>query len=245
MTRVHLSAIAPAGLARQTRIPWMNKLFVGSAKLLSRLAGLAAIVGLPLVLASAVPFCASATPGSNGSFHVLVRNGRLSVSADDVPMSQVLDEISGQANVPIVLNEGVGSIRASFHLDNVSLLEGLQTVLRSCDSFFLYSPDHDKPAGITAVWVYPAGHGRTLQPVAARPVLPLAEIESDLKDPDPQIRIKAVAAMIDRGGRRALNAVIHALNDPNDQVRSETLYSAWAANLQLPESTLQMLALGD
>ena len=199
------------------------------------------------LLAFLVPVYGRNPAGSSTTSHfqVLVKDGQLSLTADDVPLSRILEEISGQANIPIILNENVGDMVRSFQLRNVSLLEGLHNVLQDCDSFFLYSPEPGKSAQITAVWVYPAGHGRTLAPVAAKQILPLSEIEHDLRDSDPQIRAKAVAAMIDRGGRRALDAVVRALNDPNADVRSETLYAAWAANLQLPETTLQMLALGD
>jgi len=179
------------------------------------------------------------------TFKVILRDGRLTVDAENVSLDNIAERISQEASIPIVLNDDVGSQIRSLHINQVPWVEGLRTVLENCDSFFLYSAEKGQVAKVTAVWVYPAGHGRTLEPVVTRHVVPLSEIQKDLKDPDPQIRIGAVEKMIDRGGRRALNAVLNAVADPSDVVRSETLYAAWAANLQLPEPTLQMLALGD
>ena len=223
----------------------MEQLCVSRLLLHRGVSASAAGLALALLLLSSAAAVAALPAPATTPFQLKISNGRLTVDAENVPLDSIVEKISEQANVPIVLNDGVGGQTRSFHIKDVPWSEALRTMLRDCDSFFLYSSETGKAAQIAAVWVYPAGRGRTLQPIVPQQVVPLSEIERDLKDPNPQIRTNAVEKMIERGGRSALNAAMEAVADPNDQVRSETLYAAWAANLQLPEATLQMLALGD
>src|SRR5690349_9728468 len=160
----------------------------------------AVVVGSFCVPASASASPLPAVPPAQ-TFKVILRDGRLTVDAENVSLDNIAERISQEASIPIVLNDDVGSQIRSLHINQVPWLEGLRTVLENCDSFFLYSAEKGQVAKVTAVWVYPAGHGRTLEPVVARQVVPLSEIQKDLKDPDPQIRIGAVEKMIDRGGR--------------------------------------------
>lgn len=172
---------------------------------------------------------------------ITVEDGRLSVEIMDRPLEQVLDAISKKAEVAIIVDDAVeGALVADAFLD-LPLDQGLRRLLRDQDAFFYYAAG----AGLQAVWIYPEEEGQGLQPVPPDAWASTEELELELRDRDPKRRAQAVETLVERQGDRALDSVLEALRDRDDQVRAQALYGALNADVELPVPVLSDLALDD
>lgn len=124
-------------------------------------------------------------------------------------------------------------------LQDTAFDEGLREILSGHDMFILYGGEQVAPV---AIWVYPEGKGRQLLPVPPELWASTPEIEQQLGDSDPELRAQAVETLIQRRGLRSLEAVLQALEDPHDTVRSRALDAAVNHAVELPEDTLVHLA---
>jgi hypothetical protein len=113
------------------------------------------------------------------------------------------------------------------------------------DAFFFYGAEKQEPSSLKTVWVYPMRAGRGMAPVPPESWGSTKELEPMLDDPDPKVRARAIAALVGRKREGALDAVLDALRDSDEQVRTEALYGASKAGLDLPAESLRDLALND
>lgn len=183
--------------------------------------------------------------GTEQGSPITVTDGRLSVQVQNRPLDPILEEISRAGKVAILRPPSMGGQLVSVQFRDLPLDEGLRQLLRDQDAFFFYEAQGKAPASLRAVWVYPKGQGRRLQPVPPEAWASTTELEGDLADPDPRARAQAVGALVERKGDRARDAVLQALQDPDDQVRTRALYEALGADVQLPLDALIDLALRD
>ncbi len=172
---------------------------------------------------------------------ITVEDGRLGVEVVDRPLEQVLEAISDEAEVAIIVDEAVEGPLVSDAFSDLPLDQGIRRLLQEQDAFFYYAAD----GGLRAVWVYPADEGQGLQPVPPDVWASTEELELDLRDRDPKRRAQAVETLVERRGDRALDSVLEALGDRNDRVRAQALYGALNADVALPVSVLSDLALDD
>lgn len=189
----------------------------------------------------------SAGPGDPKT-GITVANNRLSVQAQNRSLAGILDEISNQSGIPILLGDGINDQTVSIRFQELPLDQGLQALLKTFDAFFFYSAEGTQgqsPAALKAVWIYPQGQGRRIVPVPPETYASTAEMQQNLRDPDPDQRARAVEALMERQGTRALDVVLEVLEDPDEKVRYRALNQAVQLNLALPEDLMQRLALSD
>ncbi len=176
---------------------------------------------------------------------VVVKDGRLHVHVENRPQDWILEEVSREANVAITRVAGAGPAPVSVQLENVSVDEGLRWILGDQDAFFFYGADEKGRSVLRAVWIYPKGKGRGLEPVPPEAWASTKELERDLDDPDPAIRVRAIEAVIARKRDGARAAVLDALKDPDNRVRTRALYQSLNDDVDLPTEVLSDLAIGD
>ncbi len=172
---------------------------------------------------------------------ITLEDGRLSVGARNAPLGRLLEEISRRGKVAIIQVGGVAGRRISVAFSDLPLDQGLRRILKQHDAFFY----HRGGGALKAVWVYAKDEGRGMAPVPPEYWASTAELAQGLSDPDPDERARAIAAVVGRRGAKALDAVLKALNDDADQVRTEALYGAWKAGVELPAGLLSELARND
>ncbi len=176
---------------------------------------------------------------------VTFKDGRLSINAQNRSLERVVDQITQKAGIAVILGDGLGKQPINLSFQNLPLDEGLRQILKDYDAFFFYGVGKEGPASLSAIWVYPRGRGRGLEPVPPEKWASTAELEKLLADPDPQVRLRAVHTLIDRKGNNAEDMVLGALKDADGQVRAEALYTALRKGVELPADSLINLALGD
>ena len=172
---------------------------------------------------------------------ITFEDGRLSVRARNAPLGRLLEEISRRGKVAIIQVGGVAGRRVSVAFSDLPLDQGLRRILEQHDAFFY----HRGGAALRVVWVYPKDEGRGLAPVPPEYWASTAELTQGLSDPDPDERARAIGAVVGRRGAKALDAVLKALDDEADQVRTEALYGASKAGVDLPAGLLSELARND
>jgi hypothetical protein len=189
----------------------------------------------------------SASPGESKT-PITVANNRLSVQVQNRSLAGILDEISNQSGIPILLGDGINDQTVSMRFQDLPLDQGLQALLKTFDAFFFYSAQGAQgqaPAALKAVWIYPQGQGHRIMPVPPETYASTAEMQQNLRDPDPDQRARAAEVLIERQGTKALDTVLEVLEDPDEKVRYRALNQAVQLNLALPEDLIQRLALSD
>jgi len=201
--------------------------------------------GRPQARSQASPDTTQASKPSDQRPSITFKDRRLSVRAQKSSLERLTDEISGKAGVPILLSEGVGSQLVSVNFQDLPLDEGLRQILNKYDAFFFYGVDEQEPSSLKVVWVYPRGRGRGIEPVPKEKWASTKDIEAMLADKDPEVRGRAIEALVQRKGEAALDTVVKFLQDDNEQVRTRALYGATKAGVQVSEGLLDNLALND
>jgi hypothetical protein len=176
---------------------------------------------------------------------VTFKEGSLSIRVEYRSLDWVLEEVSREAKVAIIRDGGAARRRVQIRFQDLPLDEGLRRILKDQDYFFFYGAEGNAPASLTAVWVYPKGEGRGLRPVPPETWASTRDLEGDLADADPAVRARAVEALVERKREGAREALLEALKDQDEQVRTRALYKAADEDLELPTATLIELALGD
>jgi hypothetical protein len=176
---------------------------------------------------------------------VTLKDGRLSVRLRNRSLGSLIDEISTKAGVPIVISDEVGAQLVSVSFQNLPLDEGLRQILSKQDAFFFYGVDEQEPSSLKVVWVYPKGQGRGMAPVPPDKWASTKDLEAMADDKDPRARSRAIEALVERKGEAALDVVLKALQDSNDEVRAQALYGAVKAGVQLSDGVLSNLMVND
>ena len=173
--------------------------------------------------------------------NVTLVDGRLSVQVQNGRLGRLLDEISQKAKVAILTGEGLEGWLITAEFSDLPLDEGLRQILSGQDIFFYYRAG----ALLKAIWVYPKDEGAGLEPVPPNLWASTRDLEVELTDWDPKRRARAIEALVERKGDLALDAVMKALEDPDEWVRTQALYGASGADVELPSDTLANLARDD
>jgi len=169
---------------------------------------------------------------------VVLRDGRLTLDVQGRSLEWVLGRVSRAAGVPVVFNGDAGEAAVSLRFEGLPLEEGLRRLLRDHDAFFFYGAQANAPAALRVVWVYPKGEGRSLEPVPPDRWASTRDLEKMLEGPDPGDRSRAIESLVERQGEKARAAVLRAMKDENPRVRTQALYSAFSAGVEVPASVL-------
>jgi hypothetical protein len=177
------------------------------------------------------------------SSHVTCSNGRISLSAREIPLPQLLDEIRQAANLSLSVFPGAEEEMISAVLKDAPLEQGLRTLLGSYDSIFLYSANGRGGADLKKVWVYRKGQATGLEPASAESVAGTKALREKLNDPDAAIRRRAFDALLSRPGIEEREFIIQAvLAEREDSLRANMLESVRSSGLQLPPDFWSSLA---
>jgi hypothetical protein len=177
---------------------------------------------------------------------VTVVDGLLTVRVENRPLLSVLEEIARQARVAIDVAPGAARARISQQIANVPVEQGLRFLLIEHDAFFFYGVERDQPSSVRAIWVYPKGKGQTFAPVPSEMWASTGELRSQLMtNQNPAERARATEAVIERGGDQAVDVVLTALLDGDENVRASALYASLNSGVRLPADRLAQLALTD
>lgn len=182
---------------------------------------------------------------------IAVKDGMLTLHVQKRTLASVLEEIGEKAGVVIKLGEDIedlGDEQVSVDFKGYRLDEGLRQILKNHDAFFFYGVEKGEekgPASLKVVWVYGASRGQGLEPVAAHKWASTKEVERMLKDPEGDVRARAIEELIKRKGQDSTEAVLEALKDPSERVRTKALYRALDSDAEIPQDRLIDLALKD
>ena len=168
-------------------------------------------------------------------------DGLLSVRTQNARLGWLLDEISRKFKIAVIMGEGVDSQRVSVAFSDLPLDQGLRRILTEQDAFFYYRGG----ARLLTIWVYLKNAGRGLYPVPRDEWASTAELDEVLRDWDPAERAWAIETLVERRGELARDAVLQALEDEDERVRTNALYGALDQGIEVPVKTLSRLALED
>ena len=213
------------------------------------------LVGLPLAPAFGQTLVAerpsagsqpgqAATTCQESGRSVVVRAGRLSVEAEDQSLIALLGAIACRTPLAISAAPEIEADRISIVFAALPVDEGLRRILRTYDAFFYYAGGPTSPV-LAGLWVFPQGEGRGLAPLNTMAWASDADIEARLTAADPDARARALAALVARRGASAMNAVLAALADDDDQVRVRAMELALVEGLELPADRVFDLAVND
>jgi hypothetical protein len=178
---------------------------------------------------------------------------RLSLVVTDRPLREVLAEVQRRTGVRIVISDLVPDAPTSAQFDDDPVEQALKRLLTPFDSYFLYGArpgragGADIGAGLSAVLVYPQGHGRFAEPGSD---LLAAMLDSGLiANPDELAgasRERSSTTMATQSGQPSAETLRAALADADESVRIEALQSLLQqAPTALPDQALQNLARHD
>ena len=185
---------------------------------------------------------------------ITCKDKRLTARAKDSQLESLLEEIALACGVPVILGGEVGDERVSVEINDFPVDEALRQILSRYDAFYLYEAADEPRAGaepasaapkLRSVWVYARGQGSGLEPVPPEDWASTREFEKKLDDPDPEVRFRALGILIERLGNGARDAVLQALNDPDERVRAEVLQAAVEEGVELPADLLTNLFFND
>jgi len=129
---------------------------------------------------------------------VVVEEGAVTMRGQDVSLRWLLEEISRQARIALVLNEQIADQKISIEFQMSPVLAAVQDLLRDYDVFYFCGVDDRPPARLKAVWVYPKGKGAGHQPVPPEDWASTNELEAATADNDPATRLNAIVSFIER-----------------------------------------------
>ncbi len=175
------------------------------------------------------------------SFQVRFENNLLTVKADEAPLKDLMKEISRRAYIAIELGDGVETDRISAEFTNQPLDAGLRQLLAGHDVFSYHRGDR----GLLTIWIYAKLEGRGIYPIPFETWASTADLQQRLDDYDAAERVAALEALVDRGGALSERAVIKALDDEDERVRTMALYEALNEDFALPPEMLSDLAFND
>jgi hypothetical protein len=187
------------------------------------------------------------TAGAESSRHLRVESGdgHVSVSARDMPLGTILEEIAHQ-NAFIVSSQQPLDERVTLEMDRLPLRVAMKRLLPG-RSFILQvgqqADASDAPPG--KLWIFShalvgSDIGLSMEPLDADRAIEHAKLA--LADSDARVRLKAVAALSRVDAAQALSMLsASALNDGNSAVRQEAVFAlseAGKADMQIFKRTL-------
>ncbi len=176
---------------------------------------------------------------------VVVRDGRLSVNAAGQSVAVLLGAVAHcMPGLAVSVASELEDEPVSLAFGDLPIHEGLRRIVRAYDAFFYYGTAASAPV-LERLWVFPQGKGDGLAPLDATAWASDADVEKRLTDAGPDIRFRALKALVERRGDAAMGAVLAALADPDEVVRAQVLDLALGSGLQIPSDRLAALVLSD
>lgn len=122
---------------------------------------------------AALFFCVSAMPlqaAVDTKKHMVNFNeNQLSVTADRVPLTDLLEEISDRASIEVFVSEDVQPDSVTVNIANRSLEDALKMILRGYNYAGIYQKTDDASWRMTSIKIYPAGRpGGMLRKLSGR-----------------------------------------------------------------------------
>jgi len=182
---------------------------------------------------------------ASGKARVVVRGSTMSLEARDCTLTQLLSLIAVRTGIRIAVSDAIPPSRLSVRTPAESIEATIRELLRETDVFVLYAAEPDAGQRLTAVWVYPRGGARNIEPVPAELWASTPELQRQLTEWNPDLRARAIEELIARTGDAALPDVFTALADGNADIRQRALDAALAAGLDVPLQNLHALTLDD
>lgn len=184
---------------------------------------------------------------SEAQQEIELRNGRLSVHVADRSLVSILEQISIQSGVSIIVKDRQMVDRpVTADFEATPLDGGLRNLLSDEDILMLFSADGQVPPDLKAVVVYPNGQGDSIAfSDLGENVGDTEQLAQSLGSFDETERAEAIQTLVGRLGTKSQDLVLQALTDESDQVREQALYAALESALTLPVDTLVNLAKND
>jgi len=180
---------------------------------------------------------------------IVVSRGLVTASIQNSALLTVLDELSARARVTIIPGPGLEGEQVSANLENVPVDQAVRDLLKSCDTFFYYSPARPQSAAsLRAVWVYPRGAAATLRPVPLEEWGSTGDIGTALAARDPAVREQAYEALMSRPDAASRNTIVQAIRgatETDGDVRQRLLSTALSQAIEIPPDVLADLVRGD
>jgi len=180
-----------------------------------------------------------------GQARLVLRGGLLSLDARACTLTQLLSTISARTGIRIAVSEAIAPVPLSLRTRAQSIEATIRELLRDTDVFVLYAAEPRAEPRLAAVWVYPRGSTRDIEPVPAEMWASTRELQRQLIEQSPELRARAIEELIARAGDTALPHVLDAFADDNAETRQRALDAALAASLDVPLQHLHALALND
>ena len=180
-----------------------------------------------------------------GQARVVVRGGTISLEVRDCTLPQLLSLIASRTGIRMAVSAAIPRSRLSVRTPAQSIEATIRELLRDTDVFVLYAAEPDAGQRLAAVWVYPRGSARDIEPLPAEAWASTRELRHQLTEWNPDLRARAIEELIARAGDAALPDVFTALADGNADIRQRALDAALAASLDVPLQQLHALTLGD
>lgn len=179
-------------------------------------------------------------PAAQAETAVMISEGRLTMVTPGRPLKWILGEISREGEIAVMLGDGVGGEIYPVELYDVPIEPALRQLLRGYDAFYFFNG-----GALQAVWVYLLDGGRGYEPVPPDAWASTVELQDQLSDQDPRARANAISSLVERQGDASYDAVLTALDDESDEVRTRALFGAQTAGVRLPSDILSDMALND
>lgn len=180
---------------------------------------------------------------------VACKDSRLTARARNAELEGLLEEVTLACGVPVIVGDTLGRERISIDVQDFPVDQALRQMLAGYDAFYFYAAaDNGRknaPAVLRSAWVYAKGQANGLEPVSPADWADTCEHEKRLADPDPEVRFRTFGILIDRLGDGAREAVLRALNDPDERVRAEVLHAAVEGGVELPADRLTSIFAND
>jgi hypothetical protein len=173
-------------------------------------------------------------------------NGRVTAKFQDQPLRPLAETIEGATGVTIILADGMDTLQVSADLAHAALEDALRNLFSGFDTFFFYGGPQDERVMLRGVWVYPKGSASALKPVRPADCASSGELESMLRQSDPEVRALAWEGLLGRPEKRSL--ILDALTGARErdaEVRERLLSSALAKGFAIPPEVLMQLARAD
>ena len=180
-----------------------------------------------------------------GQARIVLRSGTMSLEVRGCTLPQLLSLIASRTGIRIAVSEALPRLRLSIRTPAQSIEATIRELLRDTDVFVLYAAAPDAGQRLAAVWVYPRGSTRDIEPLPADLWASTRELRHQLTEWNPDLRARAIEELIARGGDAALPDVFTALADGDADIRQRALDAALAASLDVPLQQLHALTLND
>ena len=164
---------------------------------------------------------------SNVSWSVHYRDGRLTVAAEQTPLTHLLRAVSHEAQV---IFKGTEGLKKSFsvHLSRVSLVEGIRILLKGIDHILIWgTSDRGKPR-VREVVILAKPTNILVATTATQNSVNDPWVDSQSyahlrSDPDPSTRRWATERLAEQSDEQSYAALLSSLNDGDAHVRMAAL----------------------